>query len=214
MRGVNCRLECLDSCTHMNGALWLEMGKRLPQACVLPLFYVCHIVVNFSRFPIKEHRFKFHFLLHGYKSTCSFSSSQQHPHTPGEGAKLTSPESTRDMASRAAALLLLGLVCVHFAAGKWKCGFKFPGCLGGRFVRTSSPLSLTHSAFVLLQLKLCWTAVSPKLPNSSHFRESKATGFRMLGPAVTSTLLCKGQISKNINQSMAGHCVGSKCALF
>lgn len=179
------------------------------------LYLMCaKLLSTFIPFLVREHRFKFHFLLHGYKSTCSFSSSQQHPHTPGVGAKLTIPESTRDMASRAAALLLLGLVCVHFAAGRWKRGFKFPGCLGGRFVCTSSPLSLTHSAFVLLQLKLCWTAVSPKLPNSSHFRESKATGFRMLGTAVTSTLLCKGQTSRNIIPSMAGHCVGSKCSLF
>lgn len=47
------------------------------------------------------------------------------PHTAREGAELTTPGRTRDMASRAAALLLLGLVCVEFAAGKQKGGFKF-----------------------------------------------------------------------------------------
>lgn len=100
------------------------------------------------------------------------------------------------MASRAAALLLLALVCIEIAAGKQDGGFQFPGCIGGRCVCTSSPLALTRSAFVLLQLKLCWTAASPKPPNSSHSRESKATGFRILGPAVTSTLLCEGQTSR------------------
>lgn len=111
------------------------------------------------------------------------------------------------MASRAAALLLLALVCIEFAAGKQEGGFQFPGCIGGSCVCTSSPLALTHPAFVLLQLKLCWTAVRPKPPNSSHFRESKATGFRILGPAVTSTLLCEAQTSKkppSINRRSLG----------
>lgn len=137
------------------------------------------------------------------------------PHTPAAGAQLTTPERTRVMASRAAALLLLALVCIEFAAGKQEGGFQFPGCIGGRCVCTSSPLALTHSAFVLLQLKLCWTAVRAKPPNSSHFRESKATGFRILGPAVTSTLLCEGQTSKKpLRPSIGGHRVELFFAFF
>lgn len=58
---------------------------------------------------------------------------------------------------------------------------------------TSSPLPLTHSAFVFLQLKLCRTAARRKHPSSSRFRESKATAFRRLGAAVTSARLCKAQ---------------------
>lgn len=49
------------------------------------------------------------------------------------------------------------------------------------------------SAFVFLQLKLCWTAARAKHPRSSRFRESIATAFRMLGAAVTSARLCKAQ---------------------
>lgn len=71
---------------------------------------------------------------------------------------------------------------------------------------TSSPLPLTHSAFVFLQLKLCWTAARAKHPSSSRFRESKATAFRLLGPAVTSAPLCKMNIIPPSIEGSRGGC--------
>lgn len=80
---------------------------------------VCLATPHFLPFPVSQRWFNFRFLLHNYKCTCGFSSSsQQHPHTPGEGAQLSTPDRIPDMASRAAALLLLTLVCLEFAAGK------------------------------------------------------------------------------------------------
>lgn len=97
-----------------------------------------------------------------------------------------------DMASRVAALLLLGVVCVELVSGRtrnlWLLPLLlFPTCCNPKWVWHECLTSFS----VPLQLRGCWTAASRPLQSPSQRRLFRATSFRMKEEAATSRLQCK-----------------------
>lgn len=137
----------------------------------------------------------------------------------------SSPQRIGDMASRVSALLLLGLICVGFAAGKiprvetlseciqCSCMYAIPTVtfqmqylVKEKHVIFSPAvhlflvpqLCLTLFTSLFLQLRLYQTAAKTNLPRCFRSSVSKATAFRKLGAVVTSAPLCECQILKRL----------------
>lgn len=96
------------------------------------------------------------------------------------------------MASRVAALLLLGVVCVELVSGRtgnlWLLPLLLsPTCCNPKWAWHERLTSFSVS----LQLRGCWTAASRPLQRPSQRMLFRATSFRMKEEAATSRLQCK-----------------------
>lgn len=158
-------------------------------------------VPTFFDFPVNEPGSNFHFLLCRYKYTYSSLTSLQQLHTTRRLPAAADPIARlqRDMASRVAALLV-GLICVGFAAGK-----TLFHSIGSKTESHYTMLSVQVYIFgicfsIFPQPKLCWTAVSTSRRGLFPSTSSRATSFRKLGRAATKAPLCKCQMFTSVCQ--------------